>query len=44
MIIRAINFAKVPCPYSSSLVIRLSSFVPRHSSLVIRPSSFVIRH
>ena len=37
MIIRAINFAKVPCPYSSSFVIR-------NSSLVIRNLSFVIRH
>ena len=27
MIIRAINFAKISCPYSSSFVSRLSSFV-----------------
>ena len=51
MIVRAINFAKISCPYSSSFVprlssfvIRLSSFVIRHSFLVIRLSSFVIRH
>ena len=44
MIIRAINFAKISCPYGSFLVIRLSSFVSRHSSLVIRLSSFVSRH
>ena len=43
MIIRAINFAKISCPYSSSFVIRLSSFVSRHSSLVSRHSSFISR-
>ena len=43
MIIRAINFAKISCPYGSFLVIRLSSFVSRHSSFVSRLSSFVIK-
>ena len=44
MIVRAINFAKISYPYSSSFVPRLSSFVSRHSSFVPRHSSLVIRH